>query len=177
VTVFSCQKMSDKQPEHQNAILTRSALPTREGRAAKPLQNFGYVSEYTSNVPKQPANARKNQSRSSPHKPPTPPHAVNLSQSTTQDRRTPPAYPFLSDLHVKEQNQTIQRFIPSRIKYRGFSHQSQPRPRMLSRRPQHRKKFLRHASVRRYLGPRRTRVNSMTAGFYIRGQSDIAAMP
>jgi hypothetical protein len=40
--------MSDKQPEHQNAILTRSALPTREGRAAKPLQNFGYVSEYTS---------------------------------------------------------------------------------------------------------------------------------
>jgi hypothetical protein len=79
-------------------------LANTRGACRKTTSKLWICKRIHVNVPKQPANARKNQSRSSPHKPPTPPHAVNLSQSTTQDRRTPPAYPFLSDLHVKEQN-------------------------------------------------------------------------
>jgi hypothetical protein len=86
MTVFSCQKTSHQQLEHQNAILARSALQTREGRAAKPLQNIEYVSEYTANVQSSlPMRARINPA-TPPHKPPTPPHAITGTRSQNAAR-------------------------------------------------------------------------------------------
>ncbi len=142
------------------------------GAHSKTTSKFERVNEYTANVPKQPARSSR---KSIPHINHTnyQHHPMPLP---TQDRRTPPAYPFLSDLPVKEQNQTTQRFIPLRKKHRRSSRQSQPRPKILRHPRQLRKRILRRASVRRYLGPGETRVNSMTVGFHIHLHSGMAAM-
>jgi hypothetical protein len=116
MTVFSCQKTSHQQLEHQNAILARSALQTREGRAAKPLQNIEYVSEYTANVQSSLHDLRENQSRNTTAQTANTTPCHHRHKIAERRPRIPSSQIYLSKNKTKPQ-----RFIPSRMKYRRSS--------------------------------------------------------